>query len=140
MGKIITGSVISQQGFYIGDLCYTLSNDLYDEVWGGAGYADGIYADPDSGIRFAVAGTAYGDGTYMDQNGRDYPVDAGNISLVAGELAEDKEAGQYFPGAGEAFFTAEGGLFQIQLPSGETVIIDTGAVLDGDDADYQYQI
>lgn len=34
------------------------------------------------GRRFAVYSTAYGDGTYRDQNGRKYSVDAGIIGCI----------------------------------------------------------
>lgn len=121
----ITGTVKSEQGFYIGDLCYALADVYYEEIWGVNGYDDGIYEVP-GGYKFAVAGTAYGDGTYEDYQLRQYDVDAGNISLVPGELAESTGGGHYFPGAGEATFTAEDGVFEITLPSGEKIIISTG--------------
>ena len=122
---MVTGTVRSEKGFYIGDLCYALNDDIYDEVWGGTGYAEGIHTEPASGFRFAVAETAYGDGTYKDEKLREYDVDAGNISLVAAELVESTDGGHYFEGAGEATFTAESGVFTIKLPSGEQVKINT---------------
>ena len=121
----ITGTVKSEQGFYIGDLCYALNHSIYYEVWGGAHYKDGIYEDPTSGFSFAVAGTAYGDGTYNDDHLREYGVDAGNISLVPAELAENTDGGHFFPGAGEATFEAEDGVFAITLPDGQTICINT---------------
>lgn len=122
---MVTGTVKSEKGFYIGDLCYALNEKIYDEVWGGTGYAEGIHTEPTSGFSFAVAETAYGDGTYKDGKMREYDVDAGNISLVPAELAECTDGGHYFEGAGEATFTAESGVFSITLPSGEQVNINT---------------
>ena len=133
----ITGTVKSQQGFYIGDLCYALNDGVYDTIWGGAGYADGIYKEPVTGCSFAVAGTAYGDGTYEDSNLRSYDVDAGNISLVPRELAEDTTGGHYFPGAGEATFEAENGEFLITLPDGQTIYINTGDEAEIEDDYYE---
>ena len=126
MNNKISGTVKSEKGFYVGDLCYALNDDVYDTIWGGAGYRDGIYIEPVTGCSFAVAGTAYGDGTYEDKYSfRTFDVDAGNISLVPGELVEETEGGHYFEGAGEATFTAAGGIFDIQLPSGEEIHIST---------------
>ena len=42
MNDKITGKIKSEKGFYVGDICYALSDDTYDGVWGGAGYEDGI--------------------------------------------------------------------------------------------------
>ena len=123
----ITGTIKSKKGFYIGDLCYALNDEVYDKVWGGAGYEDGIHTEPVTGCSFAVAGTAYGDGTYEDDSLKEYDVDAGNISLVPGELVEDTDGGQYFDLPGEATFEAEEGIFNIVLPNGQRVHIDTTA-------------
>jgi hypothetical protein len=45
-----------------------------------------------NGVRFAVQRTAYGDGTYQDDQGRDYPVDAGLIGCIRVEDVVDPEA------------------------------------------------
>jgi hypothetical protein len=45
-----------------------------------------------SGVRFSLHSTAYGDGTYQDQEGRDYPVDAGLIGCIRVEDVVDPEA------------------------------------------------
>ena len=133
----ITGTVKSNKGFYVGDICYALCDSIYHGVWGGVDYSDGIYEDPETGLSFAVASTAYGDGTYEDDYGRTYGVDAGVIGLVPGELAEKgTDGGHYFPGAGEATFTACGGVFDITLPSGETIHINTDDYEDEDEEWY----
>lgn len=121
-----TGTLTSAKGFYIGDICYVLNDEIYYGIWGAAGFEDGIYQVPERGCRFAVAGTAYGDGEFEDTQLRQYGVDAGVIGLVPAELI-DKETrgGHYFEGPGRAVFSAEGGCFEITLPIGETIYIDT---------------
>lgn len=123
----------SNKGFYVGDICYALADDIYDGIWGKWGYCDGKYSTP-QGFAFAVAGTAHGDGEYVDQNGRLYGVDAGVIGLVPLELVkpEYRDGGQIFEGAGEATFEASNGLFAVLLPSGKVIQINT------DDAELLY--
>lgn len=88
---MIKGAIKSDKGFYVGDICYALAEDVYHGVWGGAGYEDGKHTDPATGRDFIVAGTADGDGEYNDQTGRLYPVDAGNIGIVPLELLDKGE-------------------------------------------------
>ena len=72
-----------KNGFYIGDLCYTLDEKVYDEVWGGNNYEDGQYVDPETKAEFAMVGTAYGDGEYeSSEEGLYFPVDAGIIGIA----------------------------------------------------------
>jgi hypothetical protein len=71
--------------YYIGDLCYVL-HEVWNEV------CDIMFKDNPSGNdgeftlkdgrRFAVYGTAWGDGTYKDQYGNRYSVDAGIIGCI----------------------------------------------------------
>ena len=70
---------------YIGDLCYALSDDIYDGVWGNQGhYEDGKYETQNG--EFAMVGTAYGDGCYLGSDGMEYPVDAGIIGICDASL------------------------------------------------------
>jgi hypothetical protein len=73
--------------YYVGDLCYVL-HDEWDEacklMFAGRddhGCNQGEFNLSD-GRRFAVYNTAYGDGTYEDQNGRSYWVDSGSIGCI----------------------------------------------------------
>ena len=119
----IEGIVFSGTGFYIGDLCYMLSAEDYDAYWGENNYADGIYE-----YGFAVASTAYGDGEYVDDHGHFYPVDAGNIALASAEIVKRRDRLDlvtYIEGEGYASFKAESGIFEIELPNGLTINIDT---------------
>lgn len=121
-------TIKSSKGFYIGDICYALNDDLYHKVWGAADYKDGKYADPKTGAEFAVAGTAYGDGEYQDNHGNRYPVDAGVIGLVPLELVEEEgyaDLGHVEETPGEATFEAHGGHFTITLPGDKVILINT---------------
>lgn len=67
--------------YYVGDLCYVLSEDDYDEIVCTFQYNDGeVYTI--NGFTFAWAHTAYGDGCYTDSEGNHYPVDAGLIGIL----------------------------------------------------------
>jgi hypothetical protein len=70
--------------YYVGDLCYVM-HDVWSQV------CDLIIQDDQcldgefnlrSGTRFAIQSTAYGDGTYQDDDGFSYPVDAGSIGCI----------------------------------------------------------
>lgn len=118
--------VKSGKGFYVGDICYVLSDEIYHGVWGKAHYEDGVHEA--KGYKFAVAGTAFGDGEYVDGQGNVYGVDAGVIGLVPLELIgklDGLDLGRVFFQSGEATFEAEDGVFYITMPDGEIVIINT---------------
>ncbi len=126
---MVFGKVKSNKGFYLGDVCYVLSEDVYDQVWGEENnYEDGIIEVPGTDCCFGVASTAYGDGGYYDGESHEYGVDAGVIGLVPLELVEKEdglEFGRVFGEIGTAEFEADEGKFFVTLPSGKIVIIDT---------------
>ena len=70
--------------YYVGDLCYVL-HDEWDEVCELI-IKDNVCLDGEftlkDGRRFAIYSTAYGDGTYLDQSGNEYGVDAGSIGCI----------------------------------------------------------
>lgn len=70
--------------YYIGDLCYVM-HDTWNEVCkliiDGNNCLDGEFTLA-NGVNFATYGTAYGDGTYTDQYGKQYGVDAGLIGCI----------------------------------------------------------
>ena len=76
--------------YWIGDLCYVLE-DEWDEACdlmfsnrdGNGGEGEFTMKD---GRKFAVFSTKWGDGCYLDQEGRQYGVDAGSIGCI---LAKD---------------------------------------------------
>jgi hypothetical protein len=77
--------------FYIGDLCYVMHkewNEVCDMIE--IGGLDGVFNLAD-GRKFGMWGTTYGDGTYNDNLGREYPVDAGLIGIIAVEDIDESE-------------------------------------------------
>lgn len=83
--------------YYIGDLCYVITGDKWDEVCSlmfesDHNGRDGEYTLAD-GTRFAILGTAHGDGEYLDGSGHQYPVDSGTIGCVLAEKVNDKLSG-----------------------------------------------
>ena len=126
---LVAGTILSKRGFYIGDICYVLGHDFYYNVWGNQhGFGDGIFEDSDTSLRFAVAGTAYGDGCYHGSDGSEFSVDAGVIGLVPLELVEKVdgvEDGKVVNVPGIAYFKSEDGHFEIETPDGKTLFINT---------------
>ena len=82
----------TNQGFYIGDICYPLTDTQYEEMWGAEDYKDGEYTT--KGHDWAVYGTAYGDGSYYG-GGYEFSVDAGVIGIIPLELITDEEKLEY---------------------------------------------
>lgn len=131
----------SKKGFYIGDICYVLSDEVYHDVWGSQNsYQDGRVQV--GSYAFAVDRTAYGDGFYVDSTGKEYSVDAGVIGCVPFELIDmDKLHKNYDPGANPIdilndfgrfvegsraeFKTDDNGIFTITVDNQITIIIDT---------------
>ena len=81
-------SLVMKAGdYYIGDLCYVLHNEWQDvcnllfEGRDDHGVNEGTFNLPD-GRAFALFSTAYGDGTYPDNDYNMYPVDAGSIGCI----------------------------------------------------------
>jgi hypothetical protein len=93
---------------WIGDPCYVLKDELWDDVCkqifkGGhkeVGFVITLnYNGKD--CSFIQCGTAYGDGCYSSESGFEYGVDAGCLAIVPEELIHedfnlDDELGSYF--------------------------------------------
>jgi len=81
--------------YYIGDLCYVMSDNEWDEFCGitikGNQCLDGEFEMKD-GRKFATYGTAYGDGLYRSNIGTKHAVDAGLIGCIR---VEDIRAEKY---------------------------------------------
>ena len=83
--------------YYVGDLCYVMDGNEWNEfcetslpsrqssAW------DGEFQFKD-GRRFATYSTKWGDGTYYDEIGHSYSVDAGLIGCI---LVSDIKANKY---------------------------------------------
>ena len=81
--------------YYVGDLCYVMHpqwREVCDLMFATKdnGTLDGEF-NLANGVRFALHGTAYGDGVYYDEQGRKYPVDAGLIGCIRVEDVYDPE-------------------------------------------------
>lgn len=84
--------------YYVGDICYVLDHNVYDDIWGTKfKFEDGKYTINYDGYHgvFAVASTAHGDGTYRGSNGKYFDVDAGVIGIVSRSLCAQQETGEY---------------------------------------------
>lgn len=80
--------------YYIGDLCYVMHpqwNEFCEITISGHNVEDGEF-QLKNGVRFASLCTLYGDGTYEDQAGNSYPVDAGLIGCIRVEDISDEKA------------------------------------------------
>jgi len=68
--------------YYVGDLCYVM-DDVWDEVCALVPFnnSDKQFQLED-GREFFMLTTAYGDGSYQDQQGRSYGVDSGTIGAI----------------------------------------------------------
>jgi hypothetical protein len=126
--------------YFIGDLCYVLG-DRWDEVCSliiiDHSCLDGEFELSD-GTKFAIYGTAHGDGVYPDQRGNGYPVDSGSIGCV---LVDDITEGELDESLGnihdfeEDFKTGEeNGIIRIG-----DVDIDTRGECDDEDLDEYFE-
>lgn len=79
--------------YYIGDLCYVLGDNIYDNIFGGTGYESGIYEEKNSDRVFLVNSTAYGDGEYPGSDGNKFAVDAGIIGICSEDLMAKDDGG-----------------------------------------------
>ena len=113
--------------YYIGDLCYVM-NDRWDEfcelTCSDNNVLDGEFNLKD-GTRFATFTTKYGDGTYKDEQGNEYPVDAGligciNVKDIAPSEIENLGSGRVIEFVQDFSTFSAGGVIRIG-----SVVIDT---------------
>ena len=126
--------------YYIGDLCYVMGNE-WDEVVDLMFPTESRDVEGEltlaDGRKFFYGSTAYGDGSYGDNRGGKYPVDAGNIGIIAtNDITEaDKEQSLQcgtvytFDEPFECYSNA--GLFKF----GNSIVIDTTYEVIDDDYD-----
>lgn len=122
--------------YYIGDLCYALTQEIYDGVFGGQDYECGLYTKGTS--FFLVDHTAFGDGCYKDSYGRDYLVDAGIIGICSEDLI-DLESPSLYGGhiitvhGDELDCSFGGGLFKFRHGFQRFIVNTVGDDEDADD-------
>lgn len=137
--NIISATIRSDKGFYVGDVCHVLEDTICYGVWGeNYNFREGSIQDPETGRVFAVVGTAYGDGSYIGSDGTSFSVDAGVIGLVPLELVgklDGLDEGKVVEMPGRAIFWAEDGKVEITFPDSSTLTIDTNHEGPTDDGD-----
>lgn len=85
----ITIQTLPAGRYYIGDICYSMTNTIYKDIFGKNGYSSGYYIT-NNGC-FMVDSTAYGDGMFKASNGDMYNVDAGIIGIASLSLCDYKD-------------------------------------------------
>ena len=124
--------------WYIGDPCYALKEEVYDDWGRKSDYDDCSFKDENTGLSFAVQSTAYGDGCYESNSpkGWSFPVDAGCICIAPIELCDPekvatlnergKDFGYIVEGQGEATIEYDDGKIIINGPNVNDLVIYTG--------------
>ena len=126
--------------YYIGDLCYVM-HDRWDEFCNltivGNKVLDGEFNLSD-GTRFATFTTQWGDGTYKDELGNEYPVDAGLIGCIRVEDIAPEELANLESGRVVEFVQA----FSTWSAGGEirigNVLIDTDCTEVEEESEEEY--
>ncbi len=120
----------SEQGFYVGDVCYALSDEDYNGNWHND-FKEFEGAHELRGHTFAVVDVKE-DGTYLDQKGRMYEVNGGNIGVVPLELCYPPLADLVNSGAivfaKEGEFEGGDGRINISFDNGEEVGVITSDI------------
>jgi len=75
--------------YWVGDLCYVIRDDEWMEVCNGMDTEENNEILLKRGVRVALVGTAWGDGSYYDKSGQEYGVDSGTIGCVLLEDIQD---------------------------------------------------
>lgn len=84
--------------YWIGDPCYIMSDDKW-QVWlDEVKEADNTMSGEVDGLLCIGLHTEWGDGTYNDQYGNEYGVDAGMIGIIPAEgvAITDMDSGHFF--------------------------------------------
>lgn len=126
--------------YFLGDICYALDEEIYHKFWGDEkDFADGEYEVQDS--KFAVGGTAHGDGTYTGSDGTKFDVDAGVLGVVPKELWK-KDESDLSLGGGKVvnverrlLFNSENGIFKFVV-DGKTITVNTNDEVDEEEDEY----
>jgi hypothetical protein len=79
--------------YYVGDLCYVVNDNNWDKLLDDTDYFGNNDLKFKDEVIFA-SNTAYGDGTYYDNKGRKYSVDAGLIGVMPFGVIDENEIGK----------------------------------------------
>jgi hypothetical protein len=77
--------------YFLGDPCYAVPDALWDDLLQSCDYFQSNPIGEVKGHKVLAFNTKYGDGTYVDQNGNEFGVDAGMIGLVPEALIDKDE-------------------------------------------------
>ena len=76
--------------YFIGDICYALSDFVYNEIWGdNFGFREGLYNHQKG--TFVMGRAMYGNGDYLGTDGRVYAIDSGIVGMVSWDLVDNKD-------------------------------------------------
>lgn len=116
-----SATLTNVESLVIGDPCYCLTEDIYDNVWAATKYSDGVL-ESDGEVVGIIQGTQYGDGSYESMTDQRYDVDSGTLGIFdigyckpEIELQQD-ESVQIFP-------TNENGEIDVELEFSEGLMI-----------------
>ncbi len=125
--------------YYIGDLCYVIKEDNWDELLKQSGCLGldfksdqwfGIFKD----FKLYAGGTAHGDGVYRDNKGNEYAVDSGTLGIISADWLDDEndanELGNIIEFAEDFEVSMHNGVFEFG-----NIIIDTEWDGDEDEED-----
>lgn len=134
----VKATITSENGFYVGDVCYQLSDEDYKGDWHAKDYSDFEGEHELRGHKFAIGGTKYGDGVYYDNNGHAYHVDSGTIGILPLALCQDQAPEKLnkfgkFIDAKNATFNSNDGYFLIQFDAQISLCIDAHGEDDEED-------
>ena len=129
--------------YWVGDLCYVMHPQWTEACSlfyppGQDNYRgnQGVFKLA-NGVRFALFSTAFGDGTYLDREGREYPVDAGSIGCIRVEDIADTTESLWMDGGNIVDFEYD---FEVGSNGSElrvgNVWIDTDPPYEEDEYDY----
>lgn len=134
--KTSTTNALDPGTYLIGDPCYSFDNALPHEVWmewlDSANYRDEQHILDGSvkGMRIVASSTQHGDGTYSDQDGFMYDVDAGLLGAVRIEFLET-----LYPslvGMDRTELEATTGMRVVEFPTPFHIGYDDGTITIGD--------
>lgn len=83
--------------YFLGDPCYAVPDIHWSPLLESCDCFNQVPVGEVNGFKVLSFVTAYGDGTYKDQLGNEYPVDAGMIGLVPVGLIDQAEMKAMYP-------------------------------------------
>jgi hypothetical protein len=82
--------IVPAGSYFLGDPCYAVPDAFWDALLNTCKFFEKPIGTA-NGFEVLGFGTAWGDGSYQDQDGNEYPVDAGLIGLVPVGLIEQEQ-------------------------------------------------